>query len=290
MPVVGGGKVLLVPKSMVYWKASLTAKEYYDHFVVNYLRDMELQAPGSALVHIVQKTGKRRVFKKDIKERNPLSKEMLRVFTAEHPEVLDIYKRRKAEIRPLRDSEIDEDFNEAAFARALVDRMGQVPPGNEDASSYHKLMIGMLEFVFYPNLQYPRKEREIHDGRKRIDIAYTNCASDGVFKTFPRTARRSAIEILVECKNYSREIGNPELDQLTGRFANHRGWLGILTCRSVDDMETLMQRCRDTARDGRGFVVVLTDEDLKDLLVKIARGDRAHVNRFLDRRFRALLE
>jgi hypothetical protein len=43
-------------------------------------------------------------------------------------------------------------------------------PGNEHASEYHNLIIGAVEFLFFPQLIYPWKEHEIHEGRKRIDM------------------------------------------------------------------------------------------------------------------------
>jgi hypothetical protein len=71
--------------------------------------------------------------------------------------------------------------------------------------------------------------------------------------------------VFVECKNYGREVGNPELDQLSGRFSPSRGTFGLLVIRSVDDKPTLLRRCRDTADDQRGFIVPLDDGDLRAL-------------------------
>ena len=80
-------------------------------------------------------------------------------------------------------------------------------------------MVGMLEFIFFPHCIYPVKEREIDFGRKRIDIVYTNAARDGFFYRLHTSHQVVLTYIMVECKNYSSDIGNPELDQLGGRFS-----------------------------------------------------------------------
>lgn len=107
-------------------------------------------------------------------------------------------------------------------------------------------------------------QHEIHEGRKRIDITYTNMAVGGFFKWL--ATHYSAAHTFVESKNYGREVANPELDQLSGRFSPTRGQFGLLVCRQFTDKELFLRRCHDTAGDGRGFVIPLDDDDLRELL------------------------
>ena len=116
-------------------------------------------------------------------------------------------------------------------------------------------MVGALEFIFWPNLIYPIKETPIHEGRKRIDVTYTNAANSGFFHRTHSAHEIASNMVMVECKNYSKDPANPELDQLSGRFSINRGKLGLLVYRTVSDYERLLMRCRDTAADGRGFIL-----------------------------------
>lgn len=121
-----------------------------------------------------------------------------------------------------------------------------------------------MSALFYPALLYPFKQHPIHQGRKRVDITYTNAATRGFFQWVGQHYPSSMI--FVECKNYGREIGNPELDQLSGRFSPNRGKVGLLVCRSLDNPDLMLERCRDTAVDDRGFVLVLDDNRLAELV------------------------
>lgn len=64
-----------------------------------------------------------------------------------------------------------------------------------------------------------------------------------------------------ECKNYSEDPANPELDQLLGRFTVQRGWLGLLCYRSSDDKALILQRCKDAAHAQQGYMLALDDDD-----------------------------
>jgi hypothetical protein len=145
--------------------------------------------------------------------------------------------------------------------------------------------MGVCTFLFYPSLICPVKEHEIHDGRKRIDIKYTNAAERGFFHRMMVAPQTRAINAFIECKNYSKELNNPELDQLSGRFGHQRGFFGMILCRRMDDRVRIIARCRDTANDNRGYMLVLEDRDLVSLLQFVELGQRGSIDNFLQRRF-----
>jgi len=262
LPVAKGRHVLLVPKFSVRRTLLLNSQEYYSRYVLDFLKEEELKR-GSGLVNVL-KNGSRVVYKKDIKETNPFSKDFLARITTDNPQILDSYKKFYSELPDAdgapKNSEIDKGFSEPALARALIERLPSIPPGNDNATVYHRFMIGVLEFLFYPNLIYPIAEQKLHDGRKRIDIMYTNAAKGGFFERVIKSKQFSAHVIPVECKNYSKDVKNPEFDQISSRFGNARGWLGFMCYRKSSDDHLVLKRCADIASDGRGFVIPIRVE------------------------------
>ena len=133
-------------------------------------------------------------------------------------------------------------FDESAFAQALIQNLQAIPAGNDDASRYHHHALAICTVLFHPQLITPVKEFELHQGRKRLDIRFTNAAESGFFQAMMVSPQGRALSIPVECKNYRKEMRNPELDQLSGRFSHHRGFVGLLLCRSMDRTGT--RQCR----------------------------------------------
>ncbi|MBN9545444.1 MAG: hypothetical protein J0I19_08220 [Alphaproteobacteria bacterium] len=273
IPIISGKRVLLVPKRYVRWKGGLqqAASHYYNRFVTNFIRDEELRTNGS-LVKVVKtkKTTKRVVYKKDINEKFPSSKPFLARFSTTHPDeyrkfrkVLDrhapVAVRALVEVR-------DRSFNEIAFDNGLIATLAQIPSGRRNATSYHHLITGILTHIFDPDLISPALEYEIDFGRKRIDLTFLNTAEAGFFKDRKDDPYTLSREVIVECKNYTDDIGNPEIDQLCGRFDPRRGRFGLILCRAIEDPELVVRRCRDVFQAQRGLVLVLSDPDLEGLL------------------------
>ena len=280
LPVVAGKRVLMIPKILVRRKLSLDSQEFYNAHMLEFLQAEELRAHGP-LVRIL-KSKKAVVYKKDLKGKFPFSKSFLADFVAKHPDIIETYKKLKGAEGPLTSTELDSEFSEPLFAEALIQKLQSIPTGGDHASDYHSYMIGALTFIFFPYLTAPKKEVEIHQGRKRIDIRFFNSAKSGFFhrmRTWPQTG---ALYVFIECKNYGSEVGNPELDQLTSRFGRQRGRLGILTCRNVTDRNRLDAQCKDAAQDGRGLALVLTDADVVTLLQAIIDRRRSGIDRFLE--------
>ncbi len=128
------------------------------------------------------------------------------------------------------------------------------------------MVAGILELCFYPSLIAPRLEAPLHDGRKRIDITFDNAATRGFFHRLHDVCGIPSAYIMIECKDYSRDINNPELDQLAGRFGVNRGRVGLLVSTTIDDLDTLILRCADAYKDGRGLLIPLCDADLHQML------------------------
>jgi hypothetical protein len=161
-----------------------------------------------------------------------------------------------------------------------------VPPGQEHATAYEKAVEGLLTALFYPDLTNPRVQDKIHNGRKRIDVTYTNMATAGFFEWLSK--HYPSASIFVECKNYGKDVANPEIDQLSGRFSPSRGRVGFLICRQFENKSLFQQRCIDTANDDRGFIIPLDDSDLA-ALVEVRKAQPFYqLWHVLSDRFRAL--
>lgn len=284
MLVINDRKILLIPKGIVSFCKSYTPDKYYNHFVLEYLQNENLRLQ-TALVQR-KNNGAHFVTKKSLKEINPQSKDFLRRFTLQHPEVLEQFKD-VTDINSLTNIEIT-DIDITQIKQDLIDRLQAIPSGTDSASDFHNIIIGILELVFYPHLINPIKEREIHEGRKRIDITFDNASKNGIFYRLSENHRIPCPYIFIECKNYSRDIVNPELDQIGGRFSVNRGQVGFIICRQIDNFQLFMNRCRDTYRDGRGLIIPLVDNDIVQLLQNYDNWNTAFTERFLSERIREI--
>lgn len=274
--VIDDRPILLVPKSFVSRAKIYTMDKYHRHFVLEYIKRDQLARNGPFVRRRTRRDGSEsvRVFKKELEEHiAPAEKDWISTFTSGHPTVFrDFRAWALMRARPLSSAELPGSDQTSAVAQYLAERLMQIRPGNDGATAYHDLMLGVLELLFYPSLTSPRKEREIHEGRKRIDITFDNAARQGFFHALHAIRRLPSAYIMIECKNYGREVGNPEVDQLAGRFGVNRGQVGILLCRSVEDRARLIQRCQDTFRDGRGLMLPLTDDNVLALLAAKAQA------------------
>ena len=117
----------------------------------------------------------------------------------------------------------------------------------------------------------PTKQHKIHEGRKRIDITYINEAKGGFF--YWLSMHYSSAHIFIECKNYGKDVVNPEVDQLSGRFSPSRGRVGLLIYRSIKNKELLYRRCVDTAKDDRGYIIALDDSDIETMVNEYLDND-----------------
>ena len=217
-------------------------------------------------------------------------KETLIEFTQKHPEVFQDFKKTAAkEVKSLPDSEF-ESINVGDLVDHLVSKLRSIPKGTASAGAYHTLMIGILEFIFYPNLINPVKEQPINDARKRIDICVDNAApSEGFFHRLQHAHNIPCPYIFVECKNYSNDVANPELDQMVGRFSPNRGKFGIITCRDINNEPLFLKRCSDSFTSQHGLIIPLTDNDIISILEQKKAGVPHPEENILDAKTRIVI-
>jgi len=289
LPVAPSGRLLLLPKAIVRRKLEYDQEEYYRDYIVEYLRESEIAANGE-LVQLL-KNGTPRVTRKSIEQKYGAGKATIVATTLAEPALLDRY--RQAKVGRPSSPLLHEDFAELTDSEGpdweqLLSAVLTVVPGHEGADAYHDAAERLLSALFYPSLVWPKKEFPIHDGRKRVDITYENASTSGFFRWVGQ--HYSAPLVFVECKNYSGDPGNPELDQLAGRFSPRRGQVGLLLCRCLENKDLFIRRCRDTSADGRGYVIPMDGQDLTAIVdaVRMPPGSREY--RLLAERFQRLVQ
>lgn len=280
-------RLMLVPKAIVRKSISYDAGVYYNQYLVEQLQEEEMDR---GFVRVIKSTGEEKPpTKKSVKE-NHLDadgkinqKEQNRSLTPDRLDVLERFKQEIAENpKPvLSHTQIADEVDTPPpdWDRLLEDLLS-TKAGADEAKKYEKAVQALFDALFYPWLMYPQPQTRLNAGRKIVDITYSNVAQDDFFKWL-KDNYPSAF-IFVECKNYSTDVGNPELDQLSGRFAPSRGKVGILISRKIDNKTRLQQSCRDTANDDRGFIIALDDDDIKKLVEAVRTkpiGERLNILR-----------
>ncbi len=208
LPMVPSGKLLLVPKVIVRRRLEYDAEEYYRHYILEHLRSVELAA-NSELVQTLRR-GRKRVTKKALTEKYGRGKDVNLRETRKEPSLLTRYRdSKKSTIRPPLDHEAlaaEENTPEPDWDSLLNDVLS-LPTGQANANHYERAIESLHSALFYPSLSNPQPQRQIHDGRKRIDLTYTNVATRGFFHWLSQ--HYPAPHIFVECKNYVDDPANP---------------------------------------------------------------------------------
>jgi CheY-like chemotaxis protein len=166
---------------------------------------------------------------------------------------------------------------------SYTDQLENLQPGTDDASRYHNLVYHCLLYIFDDQLKNGRKEQTIQGDTKRVDIVFQNKAKSGFFFDLNFHHKVFCPFIMIECKNYSVDPSNPEIDQLAGRFSDRRGNFGILTCRNVENKARMLERCVQALSKRPEYIIVISDDDLNVLLSLRTSDDRAAINAYMDK-------
>jgi hypothetical protein len=148
----------------------------------------------------------------------------------------------------------------------LAQALAKIPPGRVEAQDYQQHVKQMLEVIFRGELRKLQTEVRMIGGIKILDIFASNKSKSGFFYSLKRDHGLVCPRIVIECKNYSEDVGNPEVDQVAGRLGPHFGHVGILAYRSLSKPEQLLQKCRLVFNSDKKLIIPLSDKDFESLL------------------------
>jgi hypothetical protein len=288
LPIINGYPKILLPLVSVRRDPQLSKDKYYRNFVLEFLR-AEHEHAGDGLASVL-KNGRIVVRIADLKAKYPIGSDFLYEFSKKHPAVLEKFKSelRRTALSPTSTPMLQPN-RKILSAKDRIDILAKLKTGNDDATNFHKISFDNLIQIFGVRVSNPDSEVQINNGRKRIDIVFNNSDNQGFFKSLSQLHNIQCPKIFIECKNYGSEIGNPEIDQLHGRFNSRRGMFGILLCRSIQDKKKLLDRCKDVMHDGKGFILVLDDNDIETLLYFKEVKDENGIDNYLAKKLDELI-
>ena len=296
--IINGKRILLVPKRLVSYTSKYTQHIYYNQFALEYKRNEHLRFQTELVRYRKPKKGEaigqpylyKKTVDEYIRKTEIVDKAWLDNFTASHSDVFQNFKSNRKNLKNVSPVDVNVNSTEEPIeiSNYLINKLKKIKTGNIEASIYHHLTAVILEYLFYPSISCPVIEKEIHDGRKRIDIVFNNTSNFGFFKNLVEIKQIPSAHIIVECKNYTNEVGNPELDQISGRL-NLYNKFGIITFRNFENNKKFIKSCNDTCKDGRGFIIPLSDEDLIELLKLRGENKFEEIDNYLEDRLRDIM-
>lgn len=182
-----------------------------------------------------------------------------------------------------------EDFKDIEEIQEIAQNLKQIPTGKSTANQYHDLIYKALEQIFGNSLSRGKKEVKMYDGRKRVDIVFDNFDKNGFFAFIRDSYYIYCPKIFIECKNYSSDPANPEIDQLLGRLGKINGKLGILICREIENKNLLLQRCKPHIAADDKYILFLTDDDIIKLLNLKSENKENEIFEFLAEKWDSLV-
>ncbi len=152
----------------------------------------------------------------------------------------------------------------------LVDKLDLCKAGRADWVSYQNLVGNILERLFCPPLLPSLRENADAFAVNRRDFIFPNYADDG-FWAFLR-AKYSADYIIVDAKNYTGKVKKEQVLQMANYLKPHgAGLFGLIVCRNGGDRSCVLT-LREVWIVERKLIIILTDYDLKEMLVAKSAG------------------
>lgn len=173
--------------------------------------------------------------------------------------------------------------------RNLKEELEQIDWWKKEATKFHETVKEIFDIIFTPNLVNWKKEFEIFDKTKRIDILYENKAVFWFFNWLNYIKKVNCPFIPVECKNYSKDVSNPEIDQITWRLWDKIWNFWILVCNTIDDYSKVLNKLKHNVNNPSWWisdiVIWLEIKDVVKLIEFKLFDDEEWINNLLMEKF-----
>ncbi|WP_312315634.1 hypothetical protein [Stenotrophomonas sp.] len=150
-------------------------------------------------------------------------------------------------------------------AQLLSRLLRELPPGRNGADSeYETIVIDMLMFVFYPELNNPRAQNYNVTGTQRRDAVFSlnplrNSTWDAI------NLRYSSLNVVMEAKNYADTLGAPIVSSVAAYLGSTPGPIAILASR-LGVNESGRKQIREIAMKDSKLVLSICDRDFREFL------------------------
>ncbi|MHA1793074.1 MAG: class I SAM-dependent methyltransferase [Promethearchaeota archaeon] len=213
------------------------------------------------------------------------------IFRPEHENLIEDALNLKELIKKVHEPDkLFDDVKPITVLDLYVEQLKHIPTGRESAHKFHLLASRIFFEIFKTQIGEPKIEKEINEGRGRIDFTCRNKNKEGIFKDLKEMRDIKCPDIIVECKNYKNDLTNTEYSQLSDRLIPDRSMLGFLICRDKKDEKKVLKHCQDRKK-GSQYIIVLDDDDLIELSrYKLNDEDDERINEFIENKIKEIID
>jgi hypothetical protein len=160
----------------------------------------------------------------------------------------------------------------------FIKRLDACPAGSAGWSTFEKLCVEILQFLFRPALTFHSTQARTYSNISRMDAIFANRnitpSSDPLTKNWHHLyVELGARLVLFEFKNYDRtEINQDEVNQTRNYLTKPMGKLAIMICNKKPIEQA--HRMRNTIYSSEQKVILfLTKKELKEMLATKERDE-----------------
>ena len=155
----------------------------------------------------------------------------------------------------------------------MIKRLKECPAGISGWSEFENIITDILEYLFVPPLQPPRKQPRSYSGIDRMDAIFPNREDNGDSNWAKIRRELNARMILFEFKNYdSSDIGKNEVLQTRSYLSTPMGKLAIICSNKPPVHAAHIKRNTIYSQDGVVILFIGVDKVIEMLSIK-ERGD-----------------